>query len=228
MIHGCKNRQWYIKDFLYPSLVEQGIEENNIKVWMDDQNRGNLMSFINSLTWIKDNMTEVPAFWHLQDDVIISENFFRQICKYNEGIVCGFCCQMWKPQNRVSCGLQPSSRMWYSFPCIRIPNKYVGEFLDWFWNVGVRTAKGKEWFRVGKFDDSFFWNFVTREKKDQMVWNVQPNLVDHVDWLIGGSQINKNRNSNISTRAIYWEEEDRVQELRRRIEEYSTPQREWN
>lgn len=35
------------------------------------------MSFINSLTWIKDNMTEVPAFWHLQDDVIISENFFR-------------------------------------------------------------------------------------------------------------------------------------------------------
>lgn len=105
--------------------------------------------------------------------------------------------------------------MWYSFPCIRIPNDIIVEFLDWFWNFGVKTPKGKEWFKAGKFDDSFFYNFMNKVKPNYKVVNLKPNIVDHIDFLLGGSVINKDRKEQI--RAYYWNEDDVIKELEKEL-----------
>lgn len=90
MIHGCKEREWYINQYLVPSLVKQGINKHDIIMWIDEENAGCLMSFIESLEWIKQNQNFSTGFWHLQDDVVISKKFCQMIKKYNEGVVCGF------------------------------------------------------------------------------------------------------------------------------------------
>ena len=48
MIHTCNKREWYVYDFLIPSLIKQGISKDEIKVWHDYKRIGNLQSFIES------------------------------------------------------------------------------------------------------------------------------------------------------------------------------------
>ncbi len=45
MIHACPAREWYVTDFLVPSLIDQGISENEISVWVDRDGRGNLSGY---------------------------------------------------------------------------------------------------------------------------------------------------------------------------------------
>ena len=35
IIHTCLDREWYVREYLIPDMVSQGIDENNIEVWMD-------------------------------------------------------------------------------------------------------------------------------------------------------------------------------------------------
>ena len=53
--------------------------------------------------------------------------------------------------------------------------------------------------------------------------NVKPNLVEHVDFLIGGTLINKNRLLQFN-RAAHWAEPALVEELRAQIEAYRAGQ----
>lgn len=53
MIHTCNEREWYVYDYLIPSLESQGLLPHQIKVWHDYKKIGNLKSFLNSLKWIE-------------------------------------------------------------------------------------------------------------------------------------------------------------------------------
>jgi len=102
--------------------------------------------------------------------------------------------------------------MWYSFPCIRIPNHMAIECANWYYNGLSHPTEVKYFTRYGKNDDLLFRAFLERNYMSNEVMLVNPNLVDHVDWLIGGSIINKQRDKII--RSIYWEEEKLVEDLK--------------
>ena len=103
--------------------------------------------------------------------------------------------------------------MWYSFPCIRIPNKLAGECSKWFYDNQERFTL---YIKNKKYDDSLFKDFLLEHYSDTKVKNLIPNLVDHIDYLIGGS-ITNNRRSEKQVRSLYWEDYDLITALREEI-----------
>lgn len=62
LIHACLKRNWYVYEHLIPSLLAQGIKEDEIHVWMDIGGEGNLMSCIHSFYAIRTGYRPVYAF----------------------------------------------------------------------------------------------------------------------------------------------------------------------
>lgn len=211
MIHACPDRMWYVNEFLIPSLQEQGI--NNINLALDDVGKGNLWACIDSF----ETCGEYPGdTWHLQDDVLICHNFAEQIAEIPEGIVaCGFCHILFEPFNRPMVGMQPSIFMFNSFPCIRIPNRVAAEFVEWFRTDARYRDNYQNWINSGIHDDGFWHDFYVEQYPYDYVYNIAPNLVEHVDWLIGGSIANEWR--GYICRSSYWEDEYLIENLKRKL-----------
>ena len=52
------------------------------------------------------------------------------------------------------------------------------------------------------------------------VWNLAPNMVNHIDHLIGGSLINQGRNKpNEFLMSKYWEEPELLDDIEKRLKE---------
>lgn len=216
MIHGCNARRWYINDYLVPQLIKQGLP-HYIR-WIDYQEEGNLRSFLNSVQFLIDYCGDRQYVWHIQDDVCLASDFGQRVreLEYNfDGIVCGFCCEKWNLGYLNKVGVTKAKNEWYSFPCIRIPNRYWKEFLEWY-----QKAKGKEKLRQlaknGKGDDSFWVRFIQERHPDDECLNLVPSLVEHVDYLIGGSQVGK-RQSGARRLAYYWEDEVALKVLENKL-----------
>ena len=64
-------------------------------------------------------------------------------------------------------------------------------------------------------DDSVFRSWLIETHGRETVHNLKPNLVEHVDWIVGGSILSPWR--GYLTRAFYWDDEELVQALRRRV-----------
>lgn len=211
MIHACPKREWYVNDYLIPSMLAQGIPPDDIEVWMDRNGDGNLLSCMNAFF---ECGKRPGGTWHLQDDVLISSDFARRCAENDEGLVCGFGCGDFGPTMQTT-GSVPRIFLWYSFQCIRIPNELAGECAEWFFNDAAWRDNYRQWVIEKKNDDSFFYDFVQETQEDLRVTNLRPNIVEHVDYLIGGSMVNRWR--GYWARSAYWEEEDLVEELADRL-----------
>lgn len=218
MIHTCNQREWYVFDFLIPSLVEQGIDKQDIKVWHDYTRIGNLKSFAASMKWVGQNCDLHKAIWHLQDDVVISKHFKETIDQEYEGIACGFVCYDWSPRSIDKIGRTPAKDMWYSFQCIRIPNKLARQFYVWFYNKAVTDNRLWGLYKEGKHDDEFWRTFVYENHVREHVMHLKPNIVDHIDWMIGNSTINDRGHDKVR-RAFYWEDNGEVRDLEQKLRE---------
>ena len=214
IIHTYPKRLWYVTKYLIPSMIKQGIKSDDIIISNDVDKKGNLQMFLESMRWIKDNLEDNQGTWHLQDDVIICHDFKKRTEEnvVSDGIVCGFVSGKYNKVNKEYIGQTPLIRAWCSFPCIYIPNKYAKEFLDW-----IEVAKNKEneydykkRYESNRHDDFFFIHFLREIHPEVFAYHVKPCLVDHIDYLIGGS-INAPRPEPV--RAYYWEDEDLVKEL---------------
>ena len=204
MIHACLKRNEYVYTELIPSLLAQGIKHNEIHVWMDVGGDGNLVSCINSFR----ACGLLPGgTWHLQDDVIISRKFAETARAYDDGVICGFVSNFAGTDVDAK-GFQPPEKMWLSFPCIHIPNRIAEEFGIWFLREGRNQAQLEHLVKSGKNDDYIFWQFMMQQHPNDKVLNMAPSMVDHIDYLIGGSVINSQRNGLF--RAIYFEDADLV------------------
>jgi hypothetical protein len=148
--------------------------------------------------------------------VIISKDFVEKTCRNDVGIVCGIATEYDK-ERAQHFGHVRLHEMWYSFPCIRIPNDIMKEFAEWYLKYFKNNVVYKHIVRSGKHDDMVFRMFLeSRYKEDELtITNLRPNIVDHIDWLIGGSTINYHRDKPI--RALYFEDEDLVDELEERL-----------
>lgn len=208
IIHACKQRMWYVYDFIVPSMTEQGINPGDIIIVCDNEGKGNLFNTM-------DIFASLPLegdSWHLQDDILISSKFKKETEKPREGIVCGICTVYDKGSPAGEVGLD---KMWWSFPCIKIPNRIAKDCAYWFYNVAVKNKENKEYqklIKLKKYDDSFFRFFLNQYYEKIKVTNLDPNIVDHVDYLLGGSVINQKRSQdNVSS--IMWDEPERTQAL---------------
>lgn len=210
LIHVCNDRLQYVQNYLFSSLIEQGIKDEDIIAYIDTNNDGCLQSFINSI----DRLEEEGDTWHLQDDVLICKDFKERTGEdYGTELVCGFAS---KYDVRGQPGKQKGiDNIWYSFPCIRIPNTILKHFAIWFNSYVQNDNRFKSWIKLKKHDDLLFRYFLDSYYKNIEAYNVAPNLVEHVDWLIGGSTVNKSRGEII--RSKYWEDEELVEKLKNEL-----------
>ena len=215
-IHACPKRMWYVEEYLLPSMYEQGIQKENILIWNDVNKRGNMWSFVDSMRWARHDS------WHLQDDIIIARNFKEQTEKYDSGVVAGFVTTFdttaWnmKPEE-LPTGEVPIKKVWWSFQCIRIPLEYAKEFADWWYKIAVNDGTIiSKCINKNKNDDWAFYKWIKAYHPDITAYNLKPNIVDHIDCLLGGSVINSAR-GNRNVRSLLFEDTDLVNELEKKL-----------
>ena len=211
LIHACPKRMWYVEGFLVPALRAQGAE--NIEIWNDVEGRGNLLSCMDSFRGREGD----GGTWHIQDDVLLCRDFVARCKKNDEGVVSGFCCEAFG-DDLLSWGRVDASDLWHSFQCVRIPDAYARECAEWFFSGAWRELGSAELFRCaarGEGDDTFFYEFVNCRHGGEPVNNIAPNLVEHVDWIVGGSVLHSWR--GYLARAAYWDDDKLIAELKEQV-----------
>lgn len=211
MIHAVPKRMWYVDKFLVPALIAQGISP---VIYCDHVGRGNLGACLESFRTMRGGGT-----WHIQDDVIISKRF-AQLAEANDDGVCnGFCHSMWDDDPNIYGKVYPPD-LWHSFQCIRIPDDMARDFVKW-----VETAEHSSWVDIqikrNQGDDFIFREYFQTVHGRETARNIAPNMVDHVDWLIGGSIVNQWRGH--PARAELWEDEDLVEQLKTQLNSMNLP-----
>ena len=213
MIHTYPGRLWYVNNFLVPSMLDQGIPEKEILIWNDFLKKGNLQSCLDSFA----SCGGMPGgTWHLQDDVLISKEFAEETREQSgDRVVCGFCTSCYEDGTPIYGEVFPPL-MWNStFPCVYIPNNIAVEFVSWFYLKAKPDPEYADWIKTGKMDDTFFHEFMVKEHSNDIVLNHAPHLVEHVDYIVGGSAINQWRGH--PTRGYYFDEYELTQQLTQQV-----------
>ena len=226
MIHSCNTRQWYVDDFLVPSMLKQGIKEDDIYVYQDTVCEGNLVSWVKSCHLAYQMWGETNV-WHLQDDVVLCSDFKKRTEELEENtlrVICAFTC---KYDDGRGPGEGPTkNHMWYSFPCIRLHSALTKEFACWVDAYVWRDNQFNFWVKHKKGDDFIFRIFIEDYYPHEHILNLVPNLVDHIDFLLGGTVVNPQRQmQGADVRSVYWEEPNIVNELMEEIVKYDSNNR---
>ena len=219
MIHTHPSRNYYVDNFLIPSLINQGIDEDDIYVVLDSDSMGNLKSFLYSLKMINSIpvLKEEIGVWHLQDDVIISKDFKKKSEMYakKDLIINGFVSSNYNKLKLKKVMKQPINESWLSMPCIFIPNRLIKEFLEWIEIVKHEDrCEYKRRYKSNRHDDFFLYMFMQERHNDEFCYNLKPNLVDHIDFIVGAS-INKARTKEV--RGYYFKDLDLIEELKEKL-----------
>lgn len=213
MIHACPQRMWYVNEFLLPSLLEQGIPEKDITVWNDSEKKGNLAACMAAF----ESLPKHGGTWHLQDDVVICKDFAERTKQYDKGVVYGFC-NRWFKDDPAMTGTVYAEDAWNSFQCVRIPNEYAHEAVAWFKSGAAELiADLAILIKLNKGDDTLFREFFLEKHGRETAVNLAPNLVNHIDYMIGGPVTNHWR-SFIAGSDI-WENSSILYELHQKLKE---------
>lgn len=211
LIHAVPERMWYVNEFLIPALHAQGAE--SIEIWNDETHEGNLAACMASFAAREGD----GGTWHLQDDVLPCRDFVKRCRDLDDGVVFGFCCRNFNDRLDAF-GQVYAPDAWNSFQCVRIPDAYARECASWVrsmrWEKESPAPELPILWQVGKGDDTFFHEFLQCCHPTEIVENVKPNLVEHVDWIIGGSTLQWR---DYIAKAEFWDDEDLIAALRARI-----------
>ena len=220
LIHTCNKREWYVKDYLVPSLIEQGIPEDDIVVWHDYDGIGCLASFVASCKWIGENFNQYESTWHLQDDIVVAPDFYEKTNRHFDGFANAFCNEKFDGSRTNYFGVLSSNGMWFSFQCILIPNDTAKRFAKWFEEDCVPNDLYPQFVSTGKCDDSLFREYVLHNEPNITALNIYPCIVDHIDYLIGDSVINYEQRGEDKKRQAYWRDEkldEAVETLKKKL-----------
>lgn len=216
LIHAVPQRLWYVENFMLPELERQGADA--VELWVDREKAGNLKSCMDSFL----SLTGDGGTWHIQDDLLFARDFVKRASAFDERrpLANGFCCiafedSPWTP------GEVYMPDAWHSFQCIYIRNDLARECAEWVYSGQWIESPRQDLpvlHRVGKGDDSFFREFMLCRHPEMKGFNFSPNLVEHIDWLIGGSTLKENGKWYYDMpRSALWEDEDMVTDLKKRI-----------
>lgn len=213
LIHACLPREWYVMEYLIPSMLAQGIRDENISIYLDKNEEGNLESCMKAFESVPD---DDGGIWHLQDDILLGSNFKELTEKYDSGIVCGHCYA--KHKDRCDCiGEVGIDKMWYSFPCIRIPNQIARGCAEYYHNDILPNRIYAPWIVAKKFDDTIFLMYLSSHHPKMTALNLVPNIVAHIDYLIGGTCAGKDR-GELEPMSMYFDEMDLIDDLKKELE----------
>lgn len=207
LIHTYPKRLWYVEEYLIPSLITQGIEKSQISVYNDNKCEGNLRACMRAFLSVP---FDDKGTWHLQDDICICKRFRELTELYDTGLVCGFSSEMYDGPGNI--GAVKTKNMWFSFPCIRIPNAYAVDCANWTLREIIGNMVYKDYWINGKNDDWAFRAYIKSFHKEDMALNLAPNLVDHVDYLLGGGT-GANKREKPCRAQYWWEDDTSVEEL---------------
>ena len=212
LIHACPQRMWYVEGFLMPMLRDQGAEK--VDVFVDKVGLGNLEACMQAFSHCEGH----GGTWHIQDDVLPCRDFVQRCREYeSDGVVYGFCNEQFRDDPEKT-GRVQAPDAWHSFQCVRIPDDYARECAGWFYTNGWHKSTLTELAILNgmrKGDDTFFREFMLMCHGRESVTNAKPNLVEHVDWIVGGSILSPWR--GFLTRAYYWDDESLVDDLKQQI-----------
>lgn len=210
LIHAYPKRMWYVEGFLIPSLEKQGATSEEIEVWNDTELKGNLRACMESFAAREGD----GGTWHIQDDVLACRDFVERCRALDDGVCYGFCNEYFTddPQQTGRLSVEDA---WHSFQCVRIPDAYARECAAWLEGEGRQHEHYPLWISSGKMDDSVFRTFLIEKHGREMVTNVAPNLVEHVDWIMGGSVLHPWR--GYIARAYHWDDDELVRELKEAV-----------
>ena len=208
MIHAVQQRMWYVEKFLIPSMLEQGIKQEDIKIHNDNTKRGNLRACMDAFR----EVDEEGGTWHLQDDVCICRDFRILTESLDFGLVAGFSSSLYDGAGNI--GAVDRTKMWFSFPCIRIPNEYARGCGEWVPKYIIGNPVYRKYWEKGVNDDWAFRTYLQEHYPDVKAINLAPNLVDHIDYLLGGGTGGVRKKP---CRAQYWKDNDLVEALEVRI-----------
>ena len=214
LIHACPKREQYVKKTLMPEITRQIREVNadiGLFLYIDKDGIGNQKAFLDSVR-ILDQRQEsfYDNTWHLQDDVWPSADFIQTIITYSlvTGIICGFgtraACRGKSPGWTTACG------MYTSFQCIRIPDMMIHGMRDYVFRRYTSEINTNKW------DDALFSEYLEKYAPYYPVLNLAPSIVEHVDYIIGGSVLNSWRKYRPT--AIEFDQ-SAVEDLKKRLKE---------
>ena len=213
LIHAYPGRMWYVEEYLVPDLISQGADPGEIEIWNDSEGRGNLYACMECFQSLKGD----GGTWHIQDDVLPCRDFVERCRQLDEGMVYGFCSPHFRDDpDQAGRAYMPDA--WHSFQCVRIPDSYARECAEWFFSGAWRSSPSDELpilKATNAGDDTFFREFLQDRHGTETVYNARPCLVEHVDFLVGGSAVNKWR--GFWVRAHFWEDEELVTEFRAKM-----------
>ncbi len=143
--------------------------------------------------------------------MLLCRDFVERCREHDEGVVYGFCCEQFT-DDPAQVGRVPVKDAWHSFQCVRIPDAWARECAAWLEGPGRTSGMYPIWIKSGKMDDDVFRTFLTDQHGSETVENLRPNLVEHVDWIVGGSVLSPWR--GYLARAHFWDDEELVRELK--------------
>lgn len=203
MIHSCNKRLWYVREYLIPYLITLGIPERNIILWNDYKGIGCLKQWVSSCEYLSCNIKPGYGVWHLQDDVLPSKDFYEFAKAHSKDIICnGFVSKKGNSLKYTYAGHVNCLYNWMSFPCMYIPVKYTTGFYKWFIDHVITQGKYSKFVANNRYDDMLFWNYMHNNHRDITIHNVVPALIQHIDYLIGGTTINFQYTGDQT--AYYW------------------------
>lgn len=217
LIHAVPARMWYVRDFLVPQLRAQGAAADELRIFLDDRKLGNLRACMEAFAACEGD----GGTWHIQDDVLPCRDFVER-CRQLDGrdVVVGFCSEVFGDDPRLT-GTVYVPDMWHSFQCIRIPDSWARDCAGWVlsraWGISPSPELPGLW-EMGKGDDTFFREYMQIMRGTGTAYNAKPCLVEHMDIWIGGSVTSQWRDYWV--RAALWDDEESVEDLRRRIRAY--------
>lgn len=194
IIHAANKRMWYVNGYLIPSMLKQGIKEDQIELCLD-VGLGNLETTMNCFKVCGDA-------WHIQDDVVICEDFYTRTRDRPKLITAGFVYEKFGPDVGMI-GRVEIRELWYSFPCIYIPGDLAKECAEWFYTSAIYNNRFTGFVKLKINDDGMFREFLLERHRDLEAENLNPCLVDHIDYLIGGSLVGLEENPK-KRPAAYW------------------------
>lgn len=221
LIHAVPARMWYVRDFLVPQLRAQGAAADEVEIFLDDRKLGNLRACMEAFAAREGD----GGTWHIQDDVLPCRDFVRRCREMDDrDVVMGFCSEAFGDDPDLT-GTVYVPDLWHSFQCVRIPDSWARECAAWVrsraWEISPNPDLPVLW-DAGKGDDSFFREYMMIVRGTGTAYNAAPCLVDHVDFLLGGSVLSQWRETWV--RAALWYDDELVDELRERIRAYKNSQ----
>lgn len=194
VIHTSPKRIDFVNKYMIPCFKRYGIKD--IYVWNDEKMIGQLDAWTDCARWIVEEKSDFCGTWHLEDDVIPCKEFKRlsESLPAMAEIIQGFITENKDFDFNGTLGVSTVKDLSYGTQCIYIPNSFLKGFIQ-FVDEYVKTYnyRAGQYRRGTLYADAVLRAYLRRYHKDATICNPDSCMVEHIDYLIGGRSVKKQK-----------------------------------